>query len=1013
MLDYRLTFQSPSCLLLLLLISALWWWSYRRLASLGPWRRWFAMGLRTLVFLLLVLALAEIQWVRATNRLTVLYLLDQSLSIPQDRREIMIDYVNEAVDRHLKEGDRAGVIVFGRDAAIEIPPVDQKVPIPGRIESSLDPENTNLAGAIRLAQATFPEDAAKRIVVVSDGNENLGDALAQAQYVSTAGVGIDVVPIDYDHPAEVIVERLTAPNNIRPGQPFDLKVVVENTSTPTVTRSGRISGRLVVSRRMGNQSVEVSNERVTLPPGKQRYSIRQQGTTPGSYGFEVRFIPDRVEDDAVAQNNRATAMTHIRGKGRVLLVEDHDHRGEFDLLVEQLRRQELEVDVQSSRQTFAELDDLQPYDTVVLANVPREQFTDRQIDILVHNTRQLGAGLVMLGGPNSFGAGGWTNTTLEEAMPVDFQIKNLKVVPSGALMLVIDRSGSMMGDKLEMCKAAAIASLKTLGPEDCVGVVVFDSNAEVVVPITRAKNAPAIIRRIRNIGSGGGTSMYPGMSLGREELKKADTSVKHMVVLSDGQTEGSGFGELARKMRGEQMTISAVAVGEGANSQLLSQIATIGRGKFHFVKNPKVLPRIFMQEARRIARPLIYRSRAGVRPLIRGSHDMTRGLEDALPPIHGYVMTTVKENPLVEVALLSPLPPDQRNSTILAGWSYGLGHAVAMTTDAGARWATNWPGWEGYGKLFGQVVRWSMRPTGGSGKFLVTTHVDGEQGEVILNALDKNDEFLNFLSPAGNALGPELEPIDLRFTQDAPGRYIARFPAGNVGSYFVVVSPGVGYAPIRTHLNVPYSREFRDRTTNKPLLEEMAAMVPEGGKAGVVVEAEPDRAELPQWLAVNTFRHDLRKATSNQEAWHILALMAGCLFFFDVLVRRVQVHFAWVRPALARVGGFVIRRKAEFTPDEMLDRLKNRKVQLDELLQQARDAAVDESARPAARFEAPAASSGASDALDELARERPSRQPKKPPAPSMASDRPAEQETYTERLLRAKKKVWDDRGKKP
>jgi len=1013
MLDYHLTFQSPSYLLLLFVIPALWWWSYRRLASLGRWRRLVAIVLRTLILLLLVFALAEVQWVRSSNRLTVLYLLDQSLSIPQDRREAMIDYVNEVVERHLKHGDRAGVIVFGRDAAIEIPPLDQKIPIPGRIESPLNPENTNLAGALRLAQATFPEDAAKRIVVVSDGNENLGDALKQAQYVSTAGVGIDVVPIDYRHPAEVIVQRLTAPANIRPGQPFDLKVVVENTSVPTVDRSGEIAGRLVVSRRMGNQSVEVSNERVTLPPGKKVFYVRQQGSAPGSYGFEVRFLPDRPGDDAVAENNRATAMTHIRGKGRVLLIEDYEHRGEFDFLVEQLGRHDLEVVVQPTNQLFAELDDLQPYDTVVLANVPREQFSDRQIDLLVHNTRQLGAGLVMLGGPNSFGAGGWTNTALEEAMPVDFQIKNLKVVPSGGLVLVIDRSGSMSGEKLELCKAAAIASVKTLGAEDYVGVVVFDSAADLVVPMTRAKNAAAIIRRIRNIGVGGGTNMYPGMKVGYDQLRRADTSIKHMVVLSDGQTMGEGYPQLARRLRREGMTISTVAVGDGANDVLLHQIATIGRGKFHFVKNPKALPRVFMQEARRIARPLIYRSRSGVRPAVRGSHDMTRGLEGTLPPIHGFVMTTVKENPLVEVPILSPMPPDARNSTILAGWIYGLGHAVAMTTDTGARWATDWPGWENYGKLFDQVIRWSMRPTGGSGKFTVSTHVEGEQGEVILNALDKNDEFLNFLSPAGNALGPELEPIDLRFTQTAPGRYVARLPAANVGSYFVVVSPGVGYAPLRTHLNVPYSREFRDRTTNKPLLEEMAAMVPEGGAAGVVVEAEPGKDEVEGWLAVNTFRHDLKKATSNQEAWHVLALVAGCLFFFDVLVRRVQIHFAWVRPALARVGSLVLRRhRTEAVVVETLDRLKSRKAEVGDRLQQLRDAAGEDAAHATARFEAPAASTGEPATLDELAQTRPARGPKETPTPSIATQRPAEQETYTERLLRAKKKVWDERGKK-
>ncbi|HLA84518.1 MAG TPA: VWA domain-containing protein, partial [Thermoguttaceae bacterium] len=878
--------------------------------------------------------------------------------------------------------------------------------------STLDPENTNLAGAMRLAQATFPEDAAKRIVLISDGNENLGDGLKQAQYVSTSGVGIDVLPIDYHHPAEVIVERLSAPGNVRPGQPFDLKVVVENTSDSLADEGRDIAGRLVISRRAGNQSVEISNEEITIAPGKKVYTVRQQGDAPGSYQFEARFLPTRPQDDVVQQNNRATAMTHIHGKGRVLLIEDHANRGEFDLLVQQLGKQDLEVTVQPTDRLFAELDDLQPYDTVILANVPREQFSDRQIDMLVHNTRQLGAGLVMLGGPNSFGTGGWTNTKLEEAMPVDFQIKNLKVVPSGAICLVIDRSGSMsMENKLELCKAAAIASVKTLGGQDHVGVVVFDSAAEWVVRMFKVQDPSPVIRRIRNIGIGGGTDMYPGMQFAHDGLRRTDASVKHMVVLTDGQTMGEGYGQLAQRIRRDGITISTVAVGEGANEPLLNQIAVIGKGKFHRVKNPKHLPKIFMQEFRRVARPLIYRSQQGVRPVVKTPHDMIRGLEDGLPPIHGFVMTTVKENPLVEVPLVSPMPPDVRNSTVLACWVYGLGRSVALTTDTGARWAGEWTAWDDYGKLFDQIVRWSMRPTGGSGKFTLSTRIEGNEAEVILDALDKNDEFLNFLSPAGNALGPDLEPVDLKFDQTAPGRYSARLPLGNVGSYYLVVSPGVGYAPIRTSLNVPYSREFRDRVANAPLLEEMAAMTPVGGKPGEVIRAEEGTEEMKQWLAFDTFRHDLKKATSQQEIWHYLALVAGCLFFFDVFVRRVQVHFAWVRPLAGRIGNLVLLRPPEATAAETMDRLKSRKAEVDDRIQQLREAAGDETSR-SARFEAPGETTVGTGALDEMAAPRPGKQPTKPAAPSISSDRPAEQETYTERLLRAKKKVWQERDKK-
>ena len=323
------------------------------------------------------------------------------------------------------------MIVFGRDAAIEIPPFDDDVQLTKLIESLLDQDFTNLSAALRLAQASFPEDAAKRIVVVSDGNENLGDALKQAQGLVEDGVGIDVVPIRYDRRGEVILDRVAVPGNIRKGHPFDLKVVLTNLTEPTPDDDGVVRGKLTIRRSSGEPSDPVSEEMIELEPGKQVFSIRQEIDEIGFYRYEAQFLPDRPEDDAMRQNNMATTFSHIRGKGQVLLIEDSDSAGEYDRMIQALKRQNIEVDVRSQENLFTGLDQLQQFDTVVLANVPREHFTDAQIKMLVQNTQQLGAGLVMMGAPNSFGAGGWTNTPLEKAMPVDFQIKAAKVIPRG------------------------------------------------------------------------------------------------------------------------------------------------------------------------------------------------------------------------------------------------------------------------------------------------------------------------------------------------------------------------------------------------------------------------------------------------------------------------------------------------------------------------------------------------------------------------------------------------------
>lgn len=1002
MTDHSIAFQLPWFLTLLALAPVLWWWSYRRLAVLGRWRRLAALTLRSTVLALLVLAAAEAQWVRLSDRLTVIYLLDQSLSIPDAQRQMMIDYVNESITKHREQDDRVGVIVFGREAAIEIPPFDDDVQLAAAIESPVDPEHTNIAAAMKLAQASFFEDAAKRVVVVTDGNENLGDAVEHSGALAAAGIGIDVVPIRYQRRAEVIVERLSIPSDVRRGQPFDLKVVVTNTTEPAPGRSGEIPGRLVLSQLVGDRSVVLSDEAVVLPPGKRVFSIRQQIEDPAFYKYDVRFIPDRPEDDALPQNNRATTFTHVRGKGQVLLVEDHERRGQFDVLADRLRKQNLEVTIESTDGLFASLAELQPFDTVLLGDVPRERFSDAQIEMLVRNTQQMGAGLIMFGGPNSFGAGGWTNTKLEEAMPVDFQIKSAKVLPRGALAMLMHASEIPQGNYWQ--KVVAKEALKALGPRDYCGVVHWQGKEQWLWAgglREVGSSRKVMLAYLDRMTPGDMPTFDPSMRMAHQAFNAlADAAIKHMIVISDGDPSPPSPG-VVTALKQAKVTVTTVAVGAHgpAGSAVLEQLASATGGKYYEVRNANTLPRIFQREARRIARPLVYENSSGIRPRIRFPHEILGGIDDPLPPVRGYVMTTVKQNPLVEVSLIAPEPAEEQNSTILASWTYGLGKAAAFTTDAGARWASDWTGWDNYDKLFGQLVRWSMRPSGDTGKFSVVTRVENGQAEVIVTALDKDDEFLNFLNMGGSVVGPDLKPIDLRIRQTAPGRYVGTFPASDAGSYFVMVSPGPGQAPIRAGMNVPYSGEFRDRLTNEALLDELAAMTPRGGQPGMRIEATDQENALEELLEINTFRHDLPKATSRQDAWHSLVLVASCVFFFDVLVRRVHVHFYWVPAAYHRARDFVLRRPSEAPQPEFIQRLRSRKAAVSEQLDQR---------HADARFELPTTTTADAASIEEL--ETPSGTPQqKPTQPSISPDQKTEEESYTERLLRAKKKVWEER----
>lgn len=1001
MFDYRLSFDNPWWLLLLALLPLLWVWSRRSLAGLGRWRRWRALTLRSLLVALLVLALAEVQLVQVSDRVAVIYLVDRSLSIPEEKIQATIEYVNASIrkQRDQSREDFAGVIAFGREAAVEIPPVAFDAQLADHFETAVDAEATNLQAALRLAGALLPAGAAKRLVIVSDGNQTAGEALEQARVLAEQGVGIDVVPLHRAPRSDVAVEKIMLPPQARRGAPFDARVVVSATRPDGAARP--ITGRLRVYRSDGEREQLLAEQRVALEPGKKVFRFREELQAANFYTYEARFVADSQAGDAVARNNRATAFTEVRGQGRVLLIEDWTKPGQYDHLVDRLRRTDIEVTVRTSDRPFESLADLQRFDAVLLANVPRvagrdaEQittFSDRQIDLLARNTQQMGCGLVMLGGPNSFGAGGWTNTALEKAMPVDFQVKSAKVMPVGALMLVIDGSGSMSGQKLQLSKAAAEAAVRVMSRRDYIGVVAFDSAAHWVVPIQRVESPDRVARQIGRLAAGGGTNMEPAMRQGYQELLTATpgAAVRHMIVLTDGQTQGSGYEQMAAAMRRRGVTTTCVAIGDGAARALLNRIASHGGGKFYFVKHPRAIPRIFMKEAMRIARPLVYENPDGIAPELAFGHEMLRGVSDPPPPVTGYVLTTPKDNPLVEIPLEAPAPKGRTNA-LLAGWQYGLGRAVAYTSDGGERWATAWTDWRGYDKFFSQIVRWAMRPAGGDGHFQLATEVEDGRIRAIVTALDEENQFLNFLDIAGAVVEPDGSVGSLRLRQVAPGRYVGEFPTERTGNYFLSINPRPGQAPLRTAVSVSRAEEFAARESNESLLKSLAALAPAGGPPGRVI-AEPSGEEtLQQALRTNVFRDDLAPATSRRDAWHNFVFLFACLLLADVFNRRVAFDWSVPRAAAGRWWASLRRKEAAPDPSATTARLAARKQEIGEQL-----------AGRQARFE-PDPDAPVADVSEALADEPAATGARPTPKPAGVAPGKKEEESYTSRLLKAKR----------
>jgi hypothetical protein len=456
------------------------------------------------------------------------------------------------------------------------------------------------------------------------------------------------------------------------------------------------------------------------------------------------------------------------------------------------------------------------------------------------------------------------------------------------------------------------------------------------------------------------------------------------------------------QFKNQQIKISTVAV--GAHGQVgtaeLKRIADTTGGNYYLVRNASALPKIFMREARRVARPVIFEPEGGVQPLKQlAGHEILSGITGELPRIRGFVLTERKESPLVEVPLLSPKPDESENASLLATWNYGLGRTAVFTSDAGKRWASDWVGSPYYDQFFSQLVRWTMRPQNDDGKYSVTTQIKDGRVQVIVTAKDNDDKYLNFLDMNTTATGPNLEPISVPLRQQAPGRYVGEFIPDSSGSYMLTVLPGVGRQVLTTGVNLPFSDEYRVRQANMRLIERLAESKPQGGDSGKVLPELSDQ-KMEDLLGFDTYRPGLPPARSLKDIWPLALLLGASLFFADVFVRRVAVDFGW---PIRKLAAIISRRKtseADQARQKSIERLRTSKSQVSSDLEKQKAATSMELPEPTA---AEATARGSSSQTFGADTSKTSTQPiGHGPSKSEQSD---ESENYTARLLEAKRKA--------
>lgn len=912
----------------------------RSLAGLGPVRKWVVLSLRLAVLALVVLILGGLRWQRIHHDLEVMVLRDISESTTlvsgypgQDNNQSLQASVNKYLqdasqDKYKPVKDRIGLVSFHSDSLIDAMPQERLLLDAKAIRDVGN--GTDIAAAIQLGLATLSRDAMHRMLLVSDGNATTGDTEAAIRQAVSQHVQLYVMPLRYDVTNEVMVERLIAPTWKRENEDFSVDVSLRSTNATDVT------GKLSVYHQnelmdmdpytAGLQPTKV----VTLHPGLNVIHVPVPGQHgAGPHQFKAVFEGENVaasvngakpaaalgpkQGDTLLQNNVATAFTFVRGKGKVLFIDNtRESAGKF--LRDALAREGITVDDQrtSVDQFPTDLVTLQGYDAIVLANVPRGAggLNDAQEKMLASYVHDMGGGLVMIGGPDTFGAGGWQGSKLEEVLPVNMDIPAQRQIAKGALVLIMHSCEAENGNYWgEQC---AIKAAETLSERDEVGVISYGWNggpngagSQWDFPLQEKGDGSKVVAAIKQMKLGDMASFEDCMDValngknGVGGLKKSDAKQKHVIIISDGDP-GAPTPGLVAAYQQAKVTVSTVAVQPhgGSVGPTMQSIADQLKGKAYGPINSNLsqLPQIFIKEATIVRRSLIYEDHNGI-PLKNypSSSEMVKGI-GSFPGLYGYILTSKKPNPQIEM----PLVAGKNNDPILAHWQTGLGRAAVFTSDAHNLWSAQWVGSEVYDKFWAQIVRAVSRPPQ-STDFDIQTTQSGRKGKVTIEALDKNSAALNFLRVGGQVLGPDLKPVDIKAVQTGPGVYEAEFDTPLPGNYVVAMNyhgqSGNG-GVLLSGVAMNTSPELRDLKSNDAFLQQVAERT--GGR--LLAPFDPASADLFN-------RAGLVQSASPMPVWDILIPFLLALVLTDVAARRI----AWDWNSTRRLLGLSAQRVREYT----------------------------------------------------------------------------------------------------
>ncbi len=871
-----IAFETPLALLLLIpalgLTFALYLGARRRI---GAGRRRAALILRTVLVSALILALAGFRLVLPVDRLATVFVVDLSDSVGNPGREDALAFLRQTL-KVMPEGDMAGIVAFGKEALVERLPSDLREI--DRLASTPVVSATDIGAALRLASALFPDDAQKRIVLLSDGNDTTGGGQAEAALAASRDIRIETRLIGLGAADEVLVERLTTPSTARLGESVEAIAEIRSSVAQPATVRLFADGELVAT------------EHVNLEAGLTRVTF---DTKPSVAGFHTFRATVEAPRDTFSQNDRADSNTIVKGEPRTLVLAGNPTVAAE--LVRALKTQRQLVDTMVPEALPTDFAALATYDSIVLVDVPQVRLSDRQMAALQVDVRDLGKGLVMIGGPDSYGAGGYQKTPLEASLPVDMGVRDRQKQPDVALVIVIDQSGSMDAchcnsfnrgggsqiqgvRKVDIGKEAILRAAASLTAKDELGVVGFNEQAHWAVrtqPLGGIADLQGAIAGIQPLGQ---TNIFAGLDQAVQSLEKATATRRHIILLTDGWSTSGQYDGILARMKAAGITLSTVGAGGGSNP-FLERLATQGGGRFYDAANPASIPDIFLKETQQVSGQQIIEE--PFFPILTSSSPILRGLDAGLPQLRGYNGTTAK-------AAAQTVLVTARDDPLLAQWQYGLGRSVAWTSDSTGRWARDWVAWPGFSRFFSQLVGWTFPGEETDG---IEASFDARGGKTTLHvqSVDADGSARDFYSTSAVVVGPSLTPVSVPLVQVAPGVYEAPLGEVDPGAYAIRITQTLpGSSPLGRTIGLvaPTAAEYRQLGANQPFLASLRSAT--GG--GIVT------------TAADPWRHDLDTTSRFSDLWPLLLVLALILWPLDIALRRVSIG----RRELAAARGWIV-----------------------------------------------------------------------------------------------------------